>query len=1139
MAGTEDINEKLLQIAKYNNKNQFDKAIKEYKQLLATYRSDPKILNSMGDTYAKMNDIDNALRCYDESADQYAKDGVWPNAIAILKKLLRLKPEKLDTKFKIAEMSIQMKAFNDAEYYLIEYGEFYIKAGDVQKAIPAYEKITSISPDNMERKVKLADLYFFTGNTDKMLSTYQAVFNYYKAVKNQVKIQEIFNTITAISSKNQLLMTPTYFNIFLSYIDHLLSEQQDDELAISTAMDMINRLFEVNDFDKAEALCLKLIEKRPDLLPARFKLIDIYDKSGDTGKLIDGYLSVGKYFASRDPGRAEVLYKKVLQLDSSNEEANAFLGIKKTQSADNVMTSQVQPLSGGTAIQEASDIAEGIIEGSVDIIHTVEKNSDDLDHLIDKGSLGISSATYDEEQGGKELGTFDLTQVVAEDDGLKARLAHDITAMPSKNQTEEVPEFSAEDLSSVASVQTEPEKEVIVQPVSVQETHDDDDDDIEIEIEIDEPSEQTAAAESSNKRAVSEPITEASIDIPVESTVVQGNEDLDGEIDTMFTEYSSTSEQKKSLLEEISDKQSTFVPNLDAIVTEFKRGLEEQLEGDPQAHYDMGTSFLSMEMFDEAMDEFRKLTTIAQFKYKSHDGLARCHMAKQEYDAAIEEYFIALDMENLSQDELDATYFNLSRAYFQKGDLIEANKNLGQIRQIELFEKNDEYTSMHKQFKVNLPSTDDAVFDINEDAESEITIDADGTMTIGSDIAPDLVNDSMQSPFDDYSNNQITSGSDAENNLSQGNDITVEASGIETGSSIFENTDNNTTSTESIDADPVIAEHAVAETQPVYVAEIANSVTSVQQTATSGSYPAKAAERLDAEVNKLRLDLVFVKDNMTGQADAVHEISEQLQQIEHEQAEFRDTIQEFSQVKEAITGFHETMDIFRSRIEQDVTKAIQSTLAQSENTQIIEDINRIKTEMEGYRELSVREKEILNQFMKYREDFDTFSDEISGLKITMEKNQALEERISSMLKKLEILPELETRLQTVEMFNARLGDLDDRLAELEAAVGTTDKLRNEMTAMKTLIHDIDSKVYMLESKRDIVNGEAGEIQSRQSAFPETQSGLSQNDMQSENYDSMTPVSESINGSPENIVQNEERPRKKESKKSKKDKISFL
>ena len=177
---SQNLEKKLLQVSKFIQKGQYERAVKEYQKLLLQHKKDPKILNSLGDTYVKMKKIKDALDVFSDVAAKYVKDGFYPNAIAIYRKMLRLNPSDVEVKFKLGELYVSNNMISEAQFYFKQYGDHYLKNNEIEKAIPAYEKICKVVPENMELQVHLAGLYTSVKNIEKMFETYQRVFDHYR-----------------------------------------------------------------------------------------------------------------------------------------------------------------------------------------------------------------------------------------------------------------------------------------------------------------------------------------------------------------------------------------------------------------------------------------------------------------------------------------------------------------------------------------------------------------------------------------------------------------------------------------------------------------------------------------------------------------------------------------------------------------------------------------------------------------------------------------------------------------------------------------------------------------------------------------------------------------------------------------------
>src|SRR6056297_1107702 len=119
-------NKQLLKASKYIQKEQFNKAIRIYRNLLSSQGNDPKILNKLGDTYLKMGNVDKAMDVFQNVADYYEKKGFYQNAIAIYKKMLREKND-VNLKMNIGDLYVKIGSESEAEYYYNEYSEYYMR----------------------------------------------------------------------------------------------------------------------------------------------------------------------------------------------------------------------------------------------------------------------------------------------------------------------------------------------------------------------------------------------------------------------------------------------------------------------------------------------------------------------------------------------------------------------------------------------------------------------------------------------------------------------------------------------------------------------------------------------------------------------------------------------------------------------------------------------------------------------------------------------------------------------------------------------------------------------------------------------------------------------------------------------------
>ncbi|MEX0893173.1 MAG: tetratricopeptide repeat protein [Gemmatimonadota bacterium] len=149
------------QARKHEQKEEWQKAIDAYLQVLKTgdegdAEVELPLYNRVGDLYVRMGRPDDAVKYYEQAADQYAEAGLFNNAIALCNKALRYVPDRVDVLRKLGEFSASQGFLTDARRWFLEYAEKMSKAGQVDAAFAALEQFAETSEDPAVREL-LAD----------------------------------------------------------------------------------------------------------------------------------------------------------------------------------------------------------------------------------------------------------------------------------------------------------------------------------------------------------------------------------------------------------------------------------------------------------------------------------------------------------------------------------------------------------------------------------------------------------------------------------------------------------------------------------------------------------------------------------------------------------------------------------------------------------------------------------------------------------------------------------------------------------------------------------------------------------------------------------------------------------------------
>ena len=134
--------EQVVQTAeKYVSRGKIEPAIREYRKLLADNPNDINTLNRIGDLYARIQRIDEAVDFFTQIAEQYSTEGFFVKAIAIYKKIIKLDPTRLEVYEKLAELYHRQGLVNEARTQYQVLADYYQKHDNAASAIAIYQKM--------------------------------------------------------------------------------------------------------------------------------------------------------------------------------------------------------------------------------------------------------------------------------------------------------------------------------------------------------------------------------------------------------------------------------------------------------------------------------------------------------------------------------------------------------------------------------------------------------------------------------------------------------------------------------------------------------------------------------------------------------------------------------------------------------------------------------------------------------------------------------------------------------------------------------------------------------------------------------------------------------------------------------------
>ena len=151
---------------KYVQQGKLQAAIGEYEKVIREDARDLTVLNTIGDLYARLGQMDQAAEFFRKVGDAYASDGFTVKAIAMYKKLAKLNPSATECIHKLADLYTQQGLYNDARVHYMQVGEHYLRSNHKEAAVKVFQKILDLDPENSQVQSKLGELLLALGRKD-------------------------------------------------------------------------------------------------------------------------------------------------------------------------------------------------------------------------------------------------------------------------------------------------------------------------------------------------------------------------------------------------------------------------------------------------------------------------------------------------------------------------------------------------------------------------------------------------------------------------------------------------------------------------------------------------------------------------------------------------------------------------------------------------------------------------------------------------------------------------------------------------------------------------------------------------------------------------------------------------------------
>ena len=286
---------------KFLSQGKIDAAIKEYRQIVDNDDDDFTTLNMLGDLCVRIGNKDEAILCFVRIAEHYRDQEFALKAIAMYKKVERLKPRDPEIARNLAALYATQGLIVDARAQYLIVADAYTSGGQTKQALEVLRKIADLDPQNIEIRLKLAAGYLKEGIHVEAAAAFR------EAGDRLFEIGQFEKALSAYSRALELR----------SYDEAALAGMVSAHIALGTA-------------DEAAELLEKRVAERPE----DSQLISIL---------------AGAYIAAEDAKGAERATSMLMELDASSytrlvQVAQLYLKIGETKEVARILASIVEQM---------------------------------------------------------------------------------------------------------------------------------------------------------------------------------------------------------------------------------------------------------------------------------------------------------------------------------------------------------------------------------------------------------------------------------------------------------------------------------------------------------------------------------------------------------------------------------------------------------------------------------------------------------------------------------------------------------------------------------------------------------------------------------------------------------------------------
>jgi tetratricopeptide (TPR) repeat protein len=708
---------------KFLSQGKINAAIKEYRQIINHDSDDLTAVNMLGDLLARAGQKDEAISCFLRIAEHYREQEFRLKAIAMYKKVEKLKPRDPDTANKLAELYAAQGLIVDARAQFLIVADAYTRAGETRKTLSVLHRIADLDPQNTNIRVQLAEGYLKEGMENEAARAFGDAAKRLLEVGDLEKSHSAYTRALELKSHDKTLLRGLLSvtsalgtaEDAAEVLEKAIAEKPDDpDLAAMLA----DAYVAAEDAPGAERATALLLAHDPGSYRRYIEVARVYLKLGQEDEAVRVLGEIAeKMLAGREENDLLELVNEILA--SSPEHVGGLRLLARihwwqrdTEKLRSVLERLAESAEAAGIVEDERYALTQLVRLAPDEKHYAERLQT-IGGALDEGS----EAHFSEDLAGEVVPSYESFAIVDEttavdDDNSATAPEFEWNSVADSNSTN----ISFADLNEVDEAEAAGDQSSV--------------DHFSQDFTMAQPETPAAEAKAGNQTASTLTRDEEIIKHELESVdfyIAQGYTDIaldtlkilerqfgsSAEFDARHArldphaatvEFESASDVVPAARPEpetvivlndaslVEEQVSQSIPNAAASQTGIDSGLAEifeefrvEAEGehattteDFETHYNMATAYKEMDLLDEAIREFQTAAGLTrpndntQRFFQCCNMLGHCFVQKGLPQAAVLWFKKGLDAPGRGAEEYKALQYELGAAYEQMGDLTRA-----------------------------------------------------------------------------------------------------------------------------------------------------------------------------------------------------------------------------------------------------------------------------------------------------------------------------------------------------------------------------------------------------------------------------------------------------------------------------------